>query len=139
MLMNERTVSIEFGHCDPTGIVYNPNYFIWFDVSVHALLAQGGLPLKSLIAEFGIDGLPVVEYKTRFLAPARWGDEIVIKTSVTNLRRCAFDLQHQVLSAGVVTAECTETRVCTALDRQQGRVKARALPEKLVELLSGRK
>jgi len=139
MLTNERTVSVEFGHCDPTGIVYNPNYFIWFDVSVHALLAQAGLPVKTLIAEFGIDGLPVVEYKTRFLAPARWGDEIVIKTSVTNLRRCAFDLQHQVLNAGVVTAECMETRVCTAFDPQQGRIKARALPAKLVELLSGRK
>jgi 4-hydroxybenzoyl-CoA thioesterase len=135
--MNERTVTIEFGHCDPTGIVYNPNYFIWFDMSVHALLAQCGLPLKTLIAEFGIDGIPVVEYKTKFLAPVRWGDKIVIKTSVMNLHRCGFDLQHQVLSAGVVTAECEETRVCTALDPQQGRVKARALPEKLVELLSG--
>ena len=138
MLTTERAISIEFGHCDPTGIVYNPNYFIWFDVSVHALLAQGGLPLKSLIAEFGIDGLPVVEYKTRFLALARWGDVIVIKTSVTNLRRGAFELQHQVLNAGVVTAECTETRVCTARDPQQGRVKACALPAKLVELLSDR-
>ena len=137
--MNERTVSIEFGHCDPSGIVYNPNYFIWFDMSVHALLTRGSLPLKTLIAEFGIDGIPVVEYKTKFLAPARWGDEIVIKTSVTNLRRCAFDLQHQVLNAGVVTAECMETRVCTAFDPQQGRIKARALPAKLVELLSSRK
>ena len=135
--MNERTVSIEFGHCDPSGIVYNPNYFIWFDMSVHALLTRGSLPLKTLIAEFGIDGIPVVEYKARFLAPTRWGDEIVIKTSVIKLRRCAFDLQHQVLSAGVVTAECMETRVCTAFDPQEGRVKARALPEKLVELLSG--
>jgi hypothetical protein len=43
----------------------------------------------------------------------------------------------QVLNAGVVTAECMETRVCTALDPQEGRVKACALPAKLVELLSG--
>jgi 4-hydroxybenzoyl-CoA thioesterase len=139
MLTNERTFSVEFGHCDPTGIVYNPNYFIWFDVSVHALLARGGLSVKTLIAEFGIDGLPVVEFKTRFMAPARWGDEIVIKTSVMKLSRCAFDLQHQVFNAGALIAECAETRVCTALDVQQGRVKARALPANLVELLSGRK
>ena len=132
--MNERTVSIEFGHCDPSGIVYNPNYFIWFDMSVHALLAQGGLSLKTLIAEFGIDGIPVVEYKARFLAPTRWGDEIVIKTSVIKLRRCAFDLQHQVLSAGVPLFPYIRP---AAFDPQEGRVKARALPEKLVELLSG--
>lgn len=138
MLMNERTVSVEFGHCDPSGVVYNPNYFIWFDFSVHALLARGGLALKTMIAEFGIDGIPVVEYKSKFLAPARWGDELRIETSVVNLHRCAFDIQHRVFNAGALAAECEETRVCTAFDPQQGRVRARALPEKLVALFSGR-
>lgn len=138
MLTNKRIVPVEFGHCDPSGIVYNPNYFIWFDFSVHALLALGGLGLKTMIAEFGIDGIPVVEYKTKFLAPVRWGDELLIETSIANLHRCAFDIQHRVFNAGVLAVECTETRVCTATDLQQGRVRARALPEKLVELFSGR-
>jgi 4-hydroxybenzoyl-CoA thioesterase len=137
MLTNKRTVPVEFGHCDPSGIVYNPNYFIWFDFSVHALLARGGLTLKEMIAEFGIDGIPVVEYKSTFLAPARWGDELLIETSVINIHRCAFDIQHRVFIAGIRAAECVETRVCTAFDQRQGRVKARALPEKLVELFSG--
>jgi 4-hydroxybenzoyl-CoA thioesterase len=138
MLTNKRTVLVEFGHCDPSGIVYNPNYFIWFDFSVHALLACGNLGLKKMMAEFGIDGIPVVEYKTKFLAPARWGDELLIETGVLNLHRCAFDIQHRVFNAGVLAAECVETRVCTALDPQQGRVKARELPPQLVELFSGR-
>jgi len=138
MLTNKRTVLVEFGHCDPSGLVYNPNYFIWFDVSVHALLAHGGLGLKTMIAEYGVDGIPVVENKTRFLAPARWGDELLIETSVANLRRCAFDIQHRVFNAGVMSVECTETRVCTAVDPQQGRIRARALPEKLVELFTER-
>ena len=136
MLTNERSVPVEFGHCDPSGIVYNPNYFIWFDFSVHALLARGGLGLKAMIAEFGIDGVPVVEYRSRFLAPARWGDELLIETSVVKLHRCAVDIQHRVFNAGVLTVECTETRVCTAIDPQQGRVTARAWPEKLVALFS---
>jgi 4-hydroxybenzoyl-CoA thioesterase len=136
MLTNKRTVPVEFGHCDPSGIVYNPNYFIWFDFSVHALLARGGLSLKSMIAEFGIDGIPVVEYRAKFLAPVRWGDELLIETSVVKLNRCAVDIQHRVFNAGVLAVECTETRVCTALDPQQGRVTARAWPEKVVAQLS---
>ena len=136
MLTNERSVPVEFGHCDPSGIVYNPNYFIWFDFSVHALLARGGLSLKAMIAEFGIDGIPVVEYRSKFLAPVRWGDELLIETSVVNLHRCAVDIQHRVLNAGVLAVDCTETRVCTALDPQQGRVTARAWPEKVVAQLS---
>jgi 4-hydroxybenzoyl-CoA thioesterase len=137
MLANTRIVPVEFGDCDPSGIVYNPNYFIWFDRSVHALLARAGLSLKGLIDEFGIDGIPVVEYRTRFLAPARWGDELTIETGVAGLHRSAFELQHRVINAGALAVECTETRVCTALDAGEGRVRARPLPEPLVEALRG--
>ncbi len=137
MLSNTRIVPVEFGYCDPSGIVYNPNYFIWFDLSVHALLAAGGLSLKGLIADCGIDGIPVVDYKCKFLSPARWGDELQIETSVTALHRCAFDIQHKISNNGAPAVECSETRVCTALDKQAGRVKAFPLPERLVKAFSG--
>ena len=134
MLANTRIVPVEFGDCDPSGIVYNPNYFVWFDLSVHALLARGGLSLKGLIAEFGIDGIPVVEYKTRFLAPARWGDELTFETASPACTATPSTSQHRVFNAGVLAAECSETRVCTALDAGEGRVRARPLPERLVEI-----
>lgn len=136
MLSNTRIMPVEFGHCDPSGIVYNPNYFIWFDLSVHALLAAGGLSLKGLMTEFGIDGIPVVDYKCKFLAPARWGDELTIETRVTALHRCAFDIQHRILNGGALVADCSETRVCTAIDPQQKRPKAFPLPDRLVKAFS---
>jgi 4-hydroxybenzoyl-CoA thioesterase len=129
-------MSVEFGHCDPSGIVFNPNYFIWFDLSVHGLLASGGLSLKTLMSEFGIDGIPVVEYKCKFLAPARWGDQLTIETSVAALHRCAFDIQHRISNGESLAVECAETRVCTAFDPQQGRVKASPLPDRLVRTFS---
>jgi 4-hydroxybenzoyl-CoA thioesterase len=137
MLTNRQSFLVEFGHCDPSGIVYNPNYFIWFDRAIHALLASGRISLKTLISEDGVDGIPVVEYKTRFLAPSRWGDELVIESGVAELQRCAFTVQHRILNNDVVAVECTETRVCTGRDaHQSGRPKARPLPEKLVAALS---
>ncbi len=132
MLSNTRILPVEFGHCDPSGIVYNPNYFIWFDLSVHALLAAGGLSLKGLIADCGIDGIPVVDYRCKFLSPARWGDELIIESSVSALHRCAFDIQHKISNNSALAVECSETRVCTALDPQQKKVKAFPLPERLV-------
>jgi 4-hydroxybenzoyl-CoA thioesterase len=138
MLTNKRMFSVEFGHCDPSGIVYNPNYFIWFDHAIHALLARGRINLKSLLSEYGLDGIPVVEYKTQFLAPARWGDELVIESSVIELQRCAFTVRHRILNNDVVTVDCTETRVCTGIDPQQSdRPRARPLPDRLVAALSG--
>ena len=136
MLANTRIMPVEFGHCDPSGIVYNPNYFIWFDQSVHALLAAAGLSLKGLIADCGIDGIPVVDYKCKFVAPARWGDELTIETSVIALHRCAFDISHKITNAGTLAVECSETRVCTARDAKEGRVKAFQLPAVLVKAFS---
>lgn len=138
MLSNTPKLAVEFGHCDPSGIVYNPNYFIWFDQSVHALLAAGGLSLKGLMTDFGIDGIPVVDYKCKFIGPARWGDELTITTSVTALHRCAFDIAHHISNIGAAVVECSETRVCTAIDPEQKRPKAFALPEKLVQAFSHR-
>jgi 4-hydroxybenzoyl-CoA thioesterase len=137
MLTNSHILSVEFGHCDPSGIVYNPNFFIWFDFSVHALLMHGGITLKRAIAEFGIDGIPVVEYKVRFLVPSRWGDELLIETSVVKLHRCAFDIRHRLFNSGILAVECDETRVCTAFDPIQKQVKARPWPDKLLALLTG--
>ncbi len=136
MLTNTRIVPVEFGHCDPSGIVYNPNYFIWFDLSVHALLAAGGLSLKELIDDCGIDGIPVVDYRCKFLSPARWGDELIIESGVIALHRCAFDIQHKISNNGALAVECSETRVCTAIDGEQKRPKAFPLPERLVKAFS---
>lgn len=138
MLSNTRKLVVEFGHCDPSGIVYNPNYFIWFDQSVHALLAAGGLSLKGLINDCSIDGIPVVDYKCKFQSPARWGDELTIETSVTALHRCAFDIRHRITSNGVAVVECDETRVCTAVDKTLGRMKACPLPDRLAQAFSGK-
>ena len=138
MLTNKRIFSVEFGHCDPTGIVYNPNYFIWFDHAIHALLASRRVSLKTLISEYSLDGIPVVEYKTQFLAPSRWGDELVIESSVVELQRCAFVVRHRILNDDVLIVDCTETRVCTGIDPQQSdRPRARPLPAKLAAALSG--
>lgn len=136
MLCNSVSVRVEFGHCDPTGIVFNPHYFVWFDHSVHALLARAGTSLKGLMGEFGGDGIPLVDNRARFMAPSRWGDDLVIETRVTALHRCAFDLAHTVRNGDVVAVECTETRVWTALDPEQGRIRAAPLPPRVIAMLS---
>ena len=137
MLTCKRTLSVEFGHCDPSGIVYNPNYFIWFDTAIHALLSGRQVGLRKLMSEYSLDGIPVANYKVRFLLPSRWGDELVIDSSVIGIERCAFSVRHRVLNRDALAVECTETRVCTALDPQHGeRVGARPIPEKLLAALS---
>ena len=56
MFVNRRTVKIEWGDCDPAGIVFYPRYFAFFDASTHALFEAAGLPKPRMIREFDIVG-----------------------------------------------------------------------------------
>ncbi|MGO9006307.1 MAG: acyl-CoA thioesterase [Beijerinckiaceae bacterium] len=136
MLSNTYKVFIEFGDCDPTGIVFNPRYFAWFDASVHALWRSVDLSLARLIEEYGIDGIPLVETRAKFHAISRSGEEVVVKTTVTAVHRCAFDLQHLLLKGEIVAVEASETRLWTAFDPEQVRTRARPIPQDIVDLLS---
>ena len=44
MLTSRHQVTIEWGDCDPAGIVYFPNYFRYFDGSTNA---HRGIPIYS--------------------------------------------------------------------------------------------
>jgi 4-hydroxybenzoyl-CoA thioesterase len=136
MLTNRRKVTIEFGDCDPTGIVFNPRYFEWFDASIHGLLRCAGLSLDSLKTDYGIDGIPLVETRAKFLVPSRYGDEVVVETAVTALHRCAFDLHHRLFKDDTLAVEGFETRIWTVLDPGEGRIRARPLPAAILELFS---
>ena len=138
MLTNRRAILVEWGDCDPSGIVFNPRYFAWFDASLHALLARGGLTYDGLVSKHGIDGMPLVKTTAEFHAGLRYMDEVSLETTVTKLHRCAFDLHHRLLKRDdVLAVECFETRVLTGFDPQAGRSRARPLPPDLVECLTG--
>ena len=137
MLSHSRTIHVEFGDCDPSGIVFHPHYFAWFDASVHGLLRAAGTTLEDLVDEFQIAGIPLAETRLKFHLPARQGDTLQLTTEVTAIHRCAFDLQHRLLKDGILAAEGSETRVWTAFDPAQARVRAQALPQRMLRLLSG--
>jgi len=138
MLSNRYPVFIEFGDCDPSGIVFHPRYFAWFDASVHALWRSAGFSLERLREKYGIDGIPLVETRAKFMAPSRSGEEAVVETTVTAIHRCAFDLHHRLLKGDEVAVEGFETRVWTALDPETGQIRARPIPPDIMDLLSGR-
>ena len=46
MLINLRTVRVQWGDCDPAGIVFYPRYFEWFDACTILLFEKGDGPEK---------------------------------------------------------------------------------------------
>src|SRR5579864_868534 len=111
-----RKLTIEWGDCDPAGIVFNPRFFEYFDRSTWAMFAKVlAVPLKRFETEVGIS-MPLVDAGARFLAPAKFGDVLEIASTVKEFRRSSFDLVHQVWNDGKLAAEGRETRVWAGRD-----------------------
>ncbi len=84
MLVSRREVEIEWGDCDPAGIVFYPRYFAMFDAST-ALLFERATGMKKIAwtKKFGIVGIPMVDTRAKFIVPSRYGDLIAIETKMT--------------------------------------------------------
>ena len=132
-LVNRRAVTIEWGDCDPAGIVFYPRYFAMFDASTAALFqAALGMPKIQWTRKFGMLGIPMVDTRAKFQIPSAYGDEVTIETRVTAFRRSSFDVEHRLLKAdGALGVEGFETRVWTARDAE-GRIRSAPIPPEVV-------
>jgi 4-hydroxybenzoyl-CoA thioesterase len=139
MLVNEKRLLVEWGDCDPAGIVFYPRYIAWFDDCTTALFLAAGMPIQELFKSHGVLGVPLVDVKARFIVPSSFGDELLAKSSVTEFRRSSFVLLHQYFKDGVLAVEGIETRVWTGLDPEDPkRMKSRPLPAEVIARLSGK-
>jgi 4-hydroxybenzoyl-CoA thioesterase len=139
MLSITRTLRIEWGHCDPAGIVFYPRYFEMFDAATAALFERAcGMTKFEMLKAFACAGIPVVETRARFLMPTRFGDDVTLESTVTELRRSSFSVAHRLRLAGELAVEGNEIRVWTCYDPENPeRIKSQPLPPDLVARLKG--
>ena len=127
-LVFRRTFTVEWGHCDPAGIVFNSHFFEFFDWSVWLLFETAlGVPPNELGTAFGIVGIPLVDAKARFLKPAHFNDVADIASEVSAFRRSSFEVTHHISIAGQLAVEGHETRVWAAQDPNDA-VKLKGIP-----------
>lgn len=137
MFSNTRTWTIEWGDCDPAGIVFYPRYFAAFDTSTSRLIeAATGERKSEVIRKNGIVGWPMVDTGARFFQTASYGDAVEIATRITKVGTSSFALEHSLSKNGVLCVEATEVRVWVGAcgDGKPG-IESRPMPEELAALL----
>lgn len=77
-------VQISFGHCDPAGIVFYPNYFRWFDRCFHTFLLERAGGHRKLCAELGARGIGLIDVDARFPSPATEGDRMRLDMTIAD-------------------------------------------------------
>ena len=129
MFSNTIRVEIQFGDCDPAGIVYYPNYFRFCDNATAALLSAAfGMHKRDWLGHYGIAGIPMVDTGANFIKPSRFGDTLEIRSKITELGRSSFSVEHSLSNGGEVTVEAREKRVWVARDAQ-GNLRSAQLPD----------
>jgi len=132
--VSRRQFTIEWGHCDPAGIVFNSRFFEFFDWSTWALF-EAALSVKpaDYPGTYDILGIPLVDARANFRLPARFGDVVELASHVSEFRRSSFDVAHELFVRGELAVEGRETRVWAGRDKADpSRLKTRPIPSEVI-------
>ena len=126
---------VRYAETDQMGIVYYANYLVWFELGRVELLRSLGLTYSRLESDHGCI-LPVIEARCRYRSPARYDDEILIKTRPAMLRGTVLKFAYRILRKAPAGEEPTllaegET-VHVVCDEQLNR---KPLPDRYIEAL----
>jgi 4-hydroxybenzoyl-CoA thioesterase len=138
MLTNIRRTRIEWGDCDPAGIIFYPRYFEIFDTSTTVLLERAlGMKKIEYLKAYAFIGHPLVETRARFRLPTRFGDEVSIDSALVACGRSSFKIEHRLTNAGALAVEGFETRVWVVRHPDDPtRMKSQAIPPEVVARLT---
>lgn len=122
-------IDVQFGDCDPAGIVFFPNYSRWMDAASHHYFTACGLaPWRAMEELPHCVGAPLLEIHTRFITAVTYGERIEIQTTVEEWRGKVFIQRHRVLRGEELICEGRETRALCVRD-DSGRLKALPVPD----------
>ena len=129
MLTNTLSRRVEWGDCDPAGIVFNPQFFRWFDHGTAMLYEAAGWAKQDMLARFDAAGCPVVETSATFRAPCSYGDDVRITSEIAEVGTSSFRIRHTLTKDDQVCVVGEETRVWT-IEGPDGLVSA-PIPDEL--------
>ena len=105
----QHTLRPRYAECDVQGVVFNSHYLVYFDTSITELW-RAGVGGYQVMLDHGLD-VVVAEARLRFLAPARFDQEITLEIGVTNLGNTSIASEHRISFEGQTLVEGTLVHV----------------------------
>jgi acyl-CoA thioester hydrolase len=111
-MTSETRVRVRYAETDQMGVVYHANYLVWFEVGRVEHMRQLGLTYKAMEQEEGC-GIAVVEAVARYKAPARYDDELIVRTRIAAVRGSILSFDYAVHRAedGLLLCEGSTTHI----------------------------
>ena len=129
LVINESRLRVRYAETDQMGVVYHANHFIWFEVGRVELLRQLGFSYKEMEQQDNCF-IAVVDVRCRYKAPARYDDEIIVRTWLKNIRESVIHFGYELVRVedGSLLAEGETTHIVADAQMQKT-----TLPEKYMK------
>ena len=125
------TLRVRYAETDKMGVVYYANYLVWFEVARADLLRSLGWTYREM--EIAGISLPVIEAHCQYLRPARYDDEIDVKTEGRMLSPVRMEFEYHVIRKTDQTIAARGKTVHAAVDAAG---KPCRLPERVREVFA---
>ena len=108
----ESRLRVRYAETDQMGVVYHANHFIWFEIGRVELMRQLGFSHRDMERDYGCF-IAVVDARCRYKAPARYDDEIIVRTHLKSVRESVVHFAYELVRAndGELLAEGETTHI----------------------------
>jgi acyl-CoA thioester hydrolase len=128
----ETEVRVRYAETDAQRVVYYANYLVWFEVARMSYLRAIGYDYATLERD-GL-GFVIAEATSRYHSPAHFDEELVVRTSVGEIRNRSFVFEYEVYNKGSGQLLATGSTVQVFIDESG---KPREIPPRLRTILEG--
>jgi acyl-CoA thioester hydrolase len=126
----ESRARVRYAETDQMGVAYYANYFVWFEVGRSQYCNDCGFSYRDMERETGLF-LIVAEASCRYKNPARYEDELIIRTRIVELTRRTLRFAYEIAredGTAVATGETLHVLI-------NGEGRPSSFPEKYLTLL----
>lgn len=105
----DTALRVRYAETDRMGVAYHAEYLVWFEVGRTEWIRGGGADPDRSYRQLEAAGwfLPVIEATSRYHSPARYDDELIVRTTLAEATRARVVFDYEVLrrADGALLAE----------------------------------
>jgi acyl-CoA thioester hydrolase len=97
-LTTDARVRVRYAETDKMGVVYHSNFIVWFEVGRVEMLRELGFSYRD-VERHDDCHFAVVDVRCRYKSPAYYDDDLIIRTTLKNVRGSMLHFTYEVLRA----------------------------------------
>jgi len=130
----ESRIRVRYAETDQMGVVYHANYLVWFEIGRVEFIRQMGLDYR-LMEEEENAMIAVVEATARYKSPARYDDELIVRTTLAGVRGPVVRFRYAIVRVEDDLLLCEGETVHLVVGRD---MKKREMPPRYAQLFADR-